>query len=50
MLHVLLSQPAIETLKVEVTQMQVKFKRLLQEAGGASPRGMHFCYSKGCLS
>lgn len=50
MLHEVLSQPAIETLKVGFWQMQVKFERLLQEAGAVRPRGMHFCCSQGYFS
>ncbi len=30
-------------------QTQVRFERLLQETGGARPRGMHFCYSADAL-
>ena len=49
-LHEVVSQPAIERLKVGLLQTQVMFERLLQEAGGARPRGMHFCCSQGKFS
>ena len=50
MLHEVCSQLAMARVKAGLRQMQVKFERLLQETGGARPRGMHFCYSQDGLA
>ena len=49
-LHVVISQAAIERTKAGFEQMQVRFERLLQETGGPRPRGIHFCCWQRCLS
>lgn len=42
-LHSIFSQPAIDRENVGFSQTQVMLERLMHEAGGASPRGMHVC-------
>lgn len=46
MLHDDSSHSAMDKEKVGNVQIQVRFERLLQEAGAVKPRGMHFCCSQ----